>query len=72
MPPRGETEVRDLMGKCAEEIRSLWKTLKPVEEGWIELPADYVAELERRMSECRAELERLSLEIPEAPLLRRS
>jgi len=72
MPPRSGTEVRDLMGEYAEETRSLWKTLKPVEEGWIELPADYVAELERRMSECRSELERISLEIPEAPPLRRS
>jgi hypothetical protein len=72
MPPRSETEVRDLMGKCAEEIRSLWKTPKPVEEGWIELPAEYVAELDRRMSELRSELERHSLELPEAPLLRRS
>jgi hypothetical protein len=61
MPPRSETEVRELMGKCGEEIRRLWKTLKPVEEGWIELPGDYVAELER-----------LKLELPEAPLLRRS
>jgi hypothetical protein len=67
MPPRSEREVRDLMGQYGEEIRSLWKTLKPVEEGWIELPAERVAELERRMSECRAELERLKLEIPEAP-----
>jgi hypothetical protein len=72
MPPRSETGVRELMGKCAEEIRSLWKTLKPVEEGWIELPAEYVAELKRRMSQCESELERLSLELPEAPLLRRS
>jgi len=72
MSPRSETEVRDLMAKCAEEIRSLSKTLKPVEEGWIELPAERVADPERRMSECRAELERLKPEIPEAPLLRRS
>jgi hypothetical protein len=72
MPSRSESEVGELIGKYAEEITSLWKTLGPVERGWVDLPDAQVEALRRRMSECEAELERLKLELPEAPQLRRS
>ncbi len=72
MPPRSEREVRDLIGKYAEEITSLWKTLGPVERGWVDLPDERVEALRRRISECESELELLKQELPEAPLLRRS
>lgn len=64
--PRGIEQIRDLIGQQNEEITRLWRTLSPVERGWVELPDENVAELRRRMSECESELERLKQELSEA------
>ncbi len=58
--------LKEQMGKYLEEITRLWKTLGPVERGWIDLPDEEVAKLRRRMSECESEVERLRGELEEA------
>jgi hypothetical protein len=52
-------ELKELMGRCNEEITALWKTLGPVERGWLDLPDEEVTKLRHRMSDCESELERL-------------
>jgi hypothetical protein len=67
MPTQREIDdLKELMGKCNEEITSLWETLSPVERGWVDLPDVEVTKLRRRMSECETELERLRAELEAA------
>jgi hypothetical protein len=65
-------QFKERMRECNEEMNSLWKTLGPVERGWIDLPDEEVARLKRRMSECEAEAARLRREMPDMPPPRRS
>jgi chromosome segregation ATPase len=63
--PREIEQLKELIGEHNEEISRLWRTLSPVERGWVELPDEEVAELRRRMSQCESELERLKQELSE-------
>ena len=64
--PRAIEQLKALIGEHNEELSRLWRTLSPVERGWVELPDENVAALRRRMSHCESELERLKIELAEA------
>ena len=73
MPTEHEIEqLKERIGEYNEEINRLWKTLGPVERGWLDLPEDEVTKLRQRMSECETELKRLRQELPDTPPPRRS
>jgi predicted nucleic acid-binding Zn-ribbon protein len=58
-------QLKERIGEYNEEITRLWKTLSPIERGWVDLPDEEVAKLRRRMSECGLERERLTSELAE-------
>jgi len=67
MPTQREIDqLKERIGEYNEEITRLWKTLSPVERGWVDLPDEEVARLRRRMSECESERERLTVELARA------
>jgi hypothetical protein len=67
MPTQREIDqLKERIGEYNEKISRLWKTLSPVERGWVDLPDEEVAKLRRRMSECESERERPTAELAEA------
>ncbi len=61
MPTSRETDVRELMGKCSEKLRTLRKELDHFENDLIVLSDEQVTKLRQRIRECEAEFERLKL-----------